>query len=118
MASALLKAHPSRRAPIPSGDDLPVDRDAWKSHKWLSAQGRPIEIEPGKPVIQRRCSRCRREFIEDPSSAERCAVYVSVFSFRKLPEPISKQWLAELCPGAPLPCDVEMRCRLIEHRVR
>lgn len=65
-------------------------------------------------MIQRHCSRCCRDFIEDPSSSERYAVYVSVFSFRGLPEPIAKQWLGELCPGAPLPYDIEVRRRLVE----
>jgi hypothetical protein len=95
-----------------------MNGDAWDSHNWSSVHGRRIEIEPGKPVIQRHCLRCRRDFIEDLSCGQRYAVYVSVFSFRRLPEPITKQWLAELCPGAPLPYDIELRSRLIEHRAK
>ncbi len=95
-----------------------MDRDVWNSHKWSSAHGRRIEIERGKPVIQYHCSRCRRDFIEDPSSGQRDAVYVSVFSFRKLPDLITKQWLAELCPGAPLPYDIAVRSKLIENRAK
>ena len=52
----------------------------------LAAKGRRIEIEPGKPLVQRHCSRCRRDFVEDPATGERYAVYVSVFRFRKLPD--------------------------------
>ena len=93
-----------------------MDRDVWNSHKWSSAHGRRVEIEPGKPLIQHHCSRCRRDFVEDPPTGERYAVYVSVFQFRKLPDLITRQWLSELCPGAPLPFDVEVRSKLIEHR--
>ena len=95
-----------------------MHRDAWNSHKWSTAKGRRIEIEPGKPLVPRRCSRCRRDFVEDPATGERYAVYVSVFSFRKLPDLITKQWLSELCPGAPLPYDIEVRSKLIESRVK
>lgn len=92
--------------------------DAWNSHEWSSARGRQVEIEPGKPLIQRRCSRCKRDFVEDASTGERYAVYVSAFSFRRLPEPVSRQWLDELCPGAPLLFDIEVRSKLIENRVK
>ena len=93
-----------------------MDRDVWNSHSWSSSQGRRIEIEPGKPLIQYHCSRCRRDFVEDPPSGERYAVYVSVFRFRKLPDLIAKRWVEELCPGAPLPYDIEVRSKLIENR--
>jgi hypothetical protein len=95
-----------------------MDRDAWNSHKWSNAQGRRVEINPGKPLLQHHCSRCRRDFVEDPATGERSAVYVSVFQFRKLPDLITKQWLSELCPGAPLPYDIEVRSRLIENRAK
>jgi hypothetical protein len=77
-----------------------------------------VEIESGKPLIQHRCSRCKRDFVEDASTGERYAVYVSVFSFRRLPDPVSRQWLGEPCPGAPLPLDIEVRSKLIENRVK
>ncbi len=95
-----------------------MGRDEWNSHSWASTKGRRIEIKPGKPLIQHHCTRCRRDFVEDPASGERCAVYVSVFSFRKLPDLINKQWLGELCPGAPLPYDIEVRGKLIENRAK
>jgi hypothetical protein len=34
-----------------------------------------------------------------------------------LPDQINRQWLAEMCPGAPLPLDIEVRGKLIEHRI-
>jgi hypothetical protein len=87
----------------------------WNSHQWSSAEGRLVEIEPGKSLIQHHCSRCRRDFVEDPPTGERYAVYASVFRFRKLPDSITRRWLGELCPGAPLPYDIEVRAKLIEH---
>ena len=44
------------------------------------------------------------------------AVYVSVFSFRRLPDLITERWLGELCPGEALTHDIEVRRRLIENR--
>ena len=93
-------------------------REAWSSHNWSSVKGRRVEIEPGKPLIQHHCSRCRRDFIEDLPTGQRHAVYVSVFSFRRLPDLITKRWIGELCPGAPLPGDIELRSKFIESHAR
>ena len=95
-----------------------MNRDAWNTHNWSSAEGRKVEIDPGKPLLQHHCSRCRRDFVEDPRTGERHAVYVSVFRFRTLPDLITRRWIGEMCPGAPLPQDVEVRSRLIENRAR
>ena len=95
-----------------------MNRDAWNSHEWSSANPRQVEVEPGRTVVQRHCIRCMRDFVEDSASGERHAVYVSVFNFRKLPDQISRQWLGEMCPGAPLPMDIEVRARLIEHHAK
>ena len=93
-------------------------RDAWSSHNWSSVKGRTVEIEAGQPLIQHHCSRCRRDFVEDPPTGQRHAVYVSVFSFWRLPDLITKPWIGELCPGAPLPGDIELRSKFIESYVR
>ena len=95
-----------------------MDRDAWNSHEWSAPEGHQVEIEAGKPLIQRHCTRCKRDFVENIASGERHAVYVSVFSFRKLPELTTRQWLVNLCPGAPPSYDIEVRHRSIEHRVK
>ena len=89
-----------------------MDQDRWNSHNWTEVKGRRLEIEPGKSLIQHHCSRCGRDFVEDPQTSERSAVYVSVFSFRRLPESVSKRWLRELCPGGPLPDDVLVRGKI------
>ena len=95
-----------------------MGRDEWNSHNWASPKGRRIEIEPGKPLIQFHCSRCKRDFVEDPPSGARYAVYVSASRFRRLPDLIAKRWLEELCPGAPLPYDIEVQSKFIENRTK
>jgi hypothetical protein len=92
--------------------------DAWNSHEWSAQEGHQVEIEAGKPLIQRHCTRCKRNFVENIASGERHAVYVSVFSMRKLPDSTTKQWLVDLCPGAPPSYDVEVRPRSIENSVK
>jgi hypothetical protein len=91
-----------------------MDSGAWNSHQWSSPKPRQVEIEPDKPLRQHHCSRCGRDFVES-LSGERWAVYVSVFSFRRLPDHIGKQWLGEMCPGALMPFDREVRSRLTDH---
>src|SRR5258708_39725593 len=95
-----------------------MDRDVWSSHQWARARGRQAETESGSPLVQRHCTRCMRDFVEDPCSGDRHGVYVSVFSFRMLPDQINQQWLAEMCPGAPIPLDAKVRGTLIERRIR
>ena len=94
-----------------------MSRDAWNSHEWSSPKPRQVEIEPDKPLRQHHCSRCGRDFVES-LSGERWAVYVSVFSFRRLPDHISTQWLGEMCPGAPMAFDTEVRNRLTDHHAK
>jgi hypothetical protein len=94
-----------------------MSRDTWNSHNWSSAQGRRVEIRPGKQLIQHHCFRCLRDFVEDPSAGERYAVHVSVFTFQRLPDAISDQWLAEPCPGAAPAFDSEVRSQLNESHV-
>ncbi len=93
-----------------------MGRDEWNSHNWVSPKGHRIEIEAGKPLIQFHCSRCKRDFVEDPPSGARYAVSVSACRFRRFPDLIAKGWLEELCPGAPLPYDIEVRSKFIENR--
>ena len=91
--------------------------EAWNSHQWSSQKPRLVEIEPDKPLLQHHCSRCGRDFVE-ALSGERWAVYVSTFSFRRLPDHISTQWLGEMCPGAPMAFDMEVRNRLSDHHAK
>ena len=94
-----------------------MNGDAWNSHQWSSQKPRQVEIEPDKPLRQHHCTRCERDFVES-LSGERWAVFVSVFSFRRLPDQISTQWLEEMCPGAPMAFDTEVRNRLIDHHAK
>jgi len=93
-----------------------MNRDAWNSHQW-SSQKRQVEIEPDKPLRQHHCSNCGRDFVES-LSGERWAVFVSVFSFRRLPDNVSARWLVEMCPGAPMAFDVEVRNKLMDHHAK
>jgi hypothetical protein len=94
-----------------------MNRDAWNSHQWYSQKPRQVAIEPDKVLLQHHCSRCGRDFVES-LSGERWAVYVSAFSFRKLPDHVSNQWLGEMCPGARMPLDIEVRSRLTDHHAK
>ena len=51
--------------------------DMWNSHHWIGPRGRRVEIEPGKQLIQHHCTRCERDFVEDPPSGERYAVCIA-----------------------------------------
>lgn len=94
-----------------------MNSDAWNSHRWSSSNPRQVEIGPDKTVRQHHCSRCGRDFVES-LSGERWAVYVSVFSFRRLPAQISARWLGEMCPGAPMAFDAEVRNRLADYHAQ
>ncbi|MGA9723179.1 MAG: hypothetical protein WBQ86_12040 [Candidatus Binatus sp.] len=94
-----------------------MDSDAWNSHQWSSQKYRQVEIEPDKPLRQHHCSRCGRDFVES-LSGNRWAVFVSVFSFRRLPDNVSAQWLGEMCPGAPMAFDMEARNKLLDHHAK
>ena len=94
-----------------------MDSDAWNSHQWSSQKYRQVEIELDKPLRQHHCSRCGRDFVES-LSGNRWAVFVSVFSFRRLPDNVSAQWLGEMCPGAPMAFDMEARNKLLDHHAK
>ena len=83
-------------------------RSAWNSHYWHT---RRVENASDHGVIHHHCSRCSRDFIDDPSTGKRFAVYVAVFRFEKLPELITTRWLDELCPGEPQAQDIAARRR-------
>jgi hypothetical protein len=77
-----------------------MSSDAWKSHNWVET--RRVQLNAAPPVIHYRCSRCSRNFVEDPATGEHYAVHVSVFEFQKLSDSVNTQWLATQCPGLPL----------------
>ena len=94
-----------------------MNHATWDSHRWSTARPRQIEIEPNKPLRQHHCSCCGRDFVES-LSGERWAVFVSVFSFRRVPDQINAQWLGEMCPGVPMAYDSEVRNRLIDQHAK
>jgi hypothetical protein len=89
-----------------------MDRDAWNSHKWSSARGRQIEIEPA--------SRSFNIVVPDagliswkmprPANDTPCTFLYSALGDCPI--------LLADCPGAPLPFNVEVRSKLIEKRVK
>jgi hypothetical protein len=93
-----------------------MSRDAWNSHNWL--EPRSVKVDSAKPLVQFHCSRCCRDFVQDPATGKQYAVHVSVFEFRKLPDSINQQWLGEMCPGAPMPFDLAVRDKLVDQHAK
>ncbi len=82
-------------------------------HEWLQLNARQLEIERGHIVEQRRFLRCGRDFIRDLLSGLRYAVAVSILSFHRLDDEITKRWRRERCPGERRPGDDDDRERKI-----
>ena len=92
-----------------------LEDEIWKTqntHLWL-AKPRPVVIESGQTVIQHHCARCGRDFVTNPSSDSRIAVFVSAISFHRLSDEATQRWLTEDCPKARLSSDDEDRRRRI-----
>ena len=94
-----------------------MNSDAWNSHRWSGDNGPRIDTKL-KSVVHHHCSRCQRDFAYDLVSGKRYAVQVEIFALCRLPDRVSRQWLDELCPGAPMPLDTMFRTRGIENRVQ
>jgi hypothetical protein len=78
------------------------------THTWLSREGRHVEIEPGRPLLHRFCTACRRNFVCDLSSKEWYAVFPRIFDFEHLDQ-VGEQWLKEACPRQYLTSDATAR---------
>jgi hypothetical protein len=85
----------------------------WNGHQWPQPSPRRVEIGPGKLILQRHCIRCGRDFVTEPSSGNRYAVFVSAISFHRLDDEVTERWLKELCLGQRRPGDDEDRKRKI-----
>jgi hypothetical protein len=94
-----------------------MSRGAWNSHQRSSRNLANSRSKPTNRFSNITAPVVEREFVES-ASGERWAVYVSVFSFRRLPDHVSTQWLGELCPGAPMPLDAEVRNGLMDHHAK
>jgi hypothetical protein len=87
--------------------------ESWNRHQWSQPKPRRVEIESNKPLLQRHCICCGRDFVTDPSSGNTFAVLVSVTSFHRLAEEVTARWLKESCPGKRLQSDDTDRERKI-----
>ncbi|MDO8433190.1 MAG: hypothetical protein Q7S58_12345 [Candidatus Binatus sp.] len=80
--------------------------DPWNTHEWYN---RRLEIQPGKPQMQRYCIRCGRNFVDDLWCDERYAAHAAIFHFERLADEVTARWLIEPCPGTHLPSDDDDR---------
>ena len=81
-------------------------------------QWAPNRNQTGRIGVHYHRSRCQRDFAYDPVFGQRYAFQIGIFSLCRLPDRVSKQWLDELCPGAPMPLDTQFRTRGTENRGR
>ena len=88
----------------------------WQGHDWIEPKARIVKVATGYSVVQRRCARCRRDFITTPSG-ERNAVFVSIISFFLLDEEVTDRWVNLACLGRRLPGDDDDRERRIAELV-
>jgi hypothetical protein len=88
---------------------MSVKADPWNTHEWYS---RRLEIQPGKPQMQRYCIRCGRNFVDDLWSGERYAAHAAIFHFDRLADEVTARWLLEDCPEVHLPADDQDRKQL------
>jgi len=87
---------------------MEAKRDSWNSHEWYN---RRLEIQPGRPQMQRYCIRCGRNFVDDLWSDQRYAAHAAIFHFNRLSDEVTARWLIESCPGEHLPSDeVDRKC--------
>lgn len=77
---------------------MPASNEPSPTHKWLSAEGRRIALEPDKPLLQRLCTVCQRNFVQDLATGEWYGAIPRMFDFERLYE-VSERWLSEPCPG-------------------
>jgi hypothetical protein len=78
------------------------------THTWSKPQGRRLELEPGKPLIQWSCTTCQRHFVNEPATGDWYAAFPRMLDFERL-DSVSEQWLSEDCPGRQLASDQEAR---------
>src|SRR6266550_2431801 len=84
---------------------MEANDESWNKHQWSQPKPRRVEIESAKPLLQRHCVRCGRDFVMDPSSGTTYAVFVSAMSFHRLEDEVTERWSREMCSGRRLPSD-------------
>jgi len=99
--------------PLIVGTDMEMSLGGWNEHQWSQPRPRRVKIGPDETLLQRHCVRCSRDFLTDPLSGSRYAVFVSAISFHRLDDEVSERWLREMCFGRRLPSDDEDRTRRV-----
>ena len=90
----------------PAGDYPTIGPSS--THTWLSAEGRRVEIESGKPLLHQFCITCHRNFVCELLTGNWHTVFPQIFDFQYL-DHVSERWLKEACPGEYLNSDAEAR---------
>jgi hypothetical protein len=87
------------KLPNPKGEaQMAAAHGPSSTHCWLIAEGRKLELEPGKPLLHRFCTACQRNFVHDLTTGEWYAAIPRMFDFERL-HMLSEHWLNEPCPG-------------------
>jgi hypothetical protein len=81
---------------------METNLSAWNTHDWIVSS---LELVPGQPIIHQVCSKCRRGFVDELSTANRYAAHASIFRFYRLADEVTSRWLSEKCPAGRLETD-------------
>jgi len=82
---------------------METNLNSWETHDWFD---RPLEIDPGKRIIQFICRKCGRGFVND-ENGRRYAIHASAFAIYRLSDKVTDRWLSELCPNERTPADLD-----------
>ena len=66
---------------------------------------RTLELDPEITLIQHSCRSCGRNFVDEMRRGNLYAVHLGAARFNRLSDETTNRWLAEPCPGKPLPSD-------------
>jgi len=68
----------------------------WDTHDWFS---RGLEFVSGQLLVHRICRICGRNFVDECSTGERCAVYVSTFILHRLSDEVTLDGFRRSAPA-------------------
>ena len=97
---------PAKEPLVRSNTFLPHEPSS--THSWSMPDGRRLELEPGKVLVQWSCTTCQRHFVNEPAIGEWYAAFPRTLNFERL-DNVSELWLNGDCPGRQLASDVNAR---------